>query len=103
MPVNAIKGRGRLNGARQVAITLSATRKREESTVRVIVETTHGEAPPTVQAFDYSNERGQHPSLETLIEQAMSVIDRVSKGADQMGSVTFRADNDNRRLQKSTD
>ncbi|HEY3212307.1 MAG TPA: hypothetical protein VGL16_03760 [Actinomycetota bacterium] len=58
------------------------------------METTHGDAAPTVQTFAYANERGRHPSLETLIEQAMSVIDRVSKGADQKGSVTFRANND---------
>ena len=62
--------------------------------MRVVVETTRGDAAPAVQAFDYTNERGRHPSLETLIEQAMSVIDQVSKGADQKGSVTFRANND---------
>ena len=62
--------------------------------MRVVVETAHGDAAPIVQAFDYANERGRHRSLETLIEQAMSVIDRVSKGADQKGSVTFRANND---------
>lgn len=62
--------------------------------MKVVVETTHGDGAPTAQTFDYTNERGGHPSLELLIEQAMSVIDRVSKGADQAGSVTFRATND---------
>lgn len=59
--------------------------------MRIAIETSHGDADPIVKTFDYANERGRHPSLETLMEQAMAVIDRVSKGADQAGSVTFRA------------
>jgi hypothetical protein len=73
---------------------VASGQRRRAVAVKVFVEIADEAGTTASQTFDYSAERGRHPSFETLIEGAMTVIDRVSKGAQRAGSVTFRVEND---------